>query len=279
MNPSSAIDVTVVVPVWDAYVDDRLTRALESVRAQDHPSHLIVVDNASSTPIEVADGIELLRLPQRVTVGAARNAGCERAGTAWVVVWDADDVMPPSALSRLIGQARRRPDAVAVFGSITDGGTGQRFRWPRDWTGRLTTHRGAFAFLNAVSSLYPTVGALLARGPLLAGGGFDDVDTGDDWVCGASLCLRGPVVTMLDPTRLYLRHHDSVSSDWRAYPDLVRHGRLVCDRLRHDAATPRALRRALPAVRLLQYLVLFVVRPISQLTSRRRRREARWSGG
>ena len=89
---------------------------------------------------------------------------------------------------------------------------------------------------HSVWSLYPTTGAvLIARDALLAGGGFGDADSGDDWVAGVSL---------------------------------ARHSAAVRARLRADPATPTWLRAALPAVAVLQWVAIHVLRPASRAARR-----------
>jgi glycosyltransferase involved in cell wall biosynthesis len=53
-------DVTVVIPVWDRYVEAFLQEAIESLLAQDPPPHLVVVDNHSRVPVPVREGVRLV---------------------------------------------------------------------------------------------------------------------------------------------------------------------------------------------------------------------------
>ncbi len=54
---------------------------------------IVVVDNASSTPVPELEGCEVVRAPRRLSVGAARNLGLEQVATEYVVFLDADDML------------------------------------------------------------------------------------------------------------------------------------------------------------------------------------------
>jgi hypothetical protein len=45
------LDTTVVVPVWGPYAGEPRLEAIESLRAQEVPAQLIVVDNSSNPPL------------------------------------------------------------------------------------------------------------------------------------------------------------------------------------------------------------------------------------
>jgi glycosyltransferase involved in cell wall biosynthesis len=264
---------TAVIPVWGAYAD-WLPDAIETLRDGDTGLHIVVVDNASDPPISVPDGVELVRLEGRVSLGAARNAGLAAAATPWVLLWDADDTAVPGSLERLLDAARGAPqDVCAVVGGIVDASTGREEHWPRPHTFRLARGgRAPFLVLHAIWSAFPTVGAaVLRREALVAGGGFPDAETGDDWVAGVSLAARGRVVFDSRPARRYRRHPASVSVGW-SRRRLVRHGRLARRRLAEDPAVPRRTAALSPLIAVAQWLVIFVVRPVALRLRRRRSR-------
>src|SRR5690242_10204527 len=92
---------TVVIPVWDEYVPDRLPQALRSIELQDPAPDVIVVDNASAVTVPASPGISVVRAPQRLALGSARNLGLAQVKTPHVIFWDADDVMLPGTLAFL----------------------------------------------------------------------------------------------------------------------------------------------------------------------------------
>ena len=264
-------DVTVVLPVWDHYVERFLPEALDSILGQDLAADVIVVDNDSGVPVPDRDGVQLVRAPRRLTVGAARNLGLEAASTPFVLFWDADDVMLPGTLRALRRRFDAAPDAVAVAGAIVER-PGEPHHWPRRVTRPLARWRAPFALVHAVSALFPTTGAVMIRAAAARdAGGFGDTDGGDDWVLGVSLAFRGRI--LLDPHagRLYRRWPGSVSSRWRAMPDLVRHAAAVRVRLRSDPAAPGWLGPLSPALAAAQLGVIFVLRPLRLLMPRRAR--------
>jgi glycosyltransferase involved in cell wall biosynthesis len=271
MRPDATRTLTVVIPVWDRYAGTTLRDALASIRAQRLRPSVLVLDNASAAPIAVPDDVRVIRTEERLTIGAARNHALAHVTTPWVMLWDADDVMLPDTIADLLTRAERDPGAVVIATGILDGSTGYRHHWPRTWTRPLSRLPRAYATLHAISSLFPTTGALLRTRDVLEGGGFADADGGDDWVAGVSLALRGRIVVSPRLGRLYRHHDDSVSAGWAGRSDIREHARLVRARLREDAATPRALRAALGPLALLQAIVIMVLRPLSRLTPRRQR--------
>jgi glycosyltransferase involved in cell wall biosynthesis len=270
-NADSSATLTVVVPVWDDYAFALLDEAIFSLQAQRPRPAILVVDNASNPPIASRDGVRVVRTERRLTVGMARNRGLAQVTTPWAMLWDADDVMLPGTVAELLETARATPSAVVVATGIIDGTTGRRHHWPRLWTNGLTRAPRAYALVHAVTSLFPTTGALLRTDVVLDGGGCADTDGGDDWVLGVSLALRGRVVVHPRLGRVYRRHHGSISSGWSGGRDIVRHAELVRERLAGDPATPDYARAALPAIRLAQLAVIRVLRPVSRRLPGRRR--------
>jgi glycosyltransferase involved in cell wall biosynthesis len=85
---------TVVIPVWDDYV-----RYLEEcVASVGDDAPVVVVDNASAARVPELPGTTVVRAPQRLTVGAARNLGLDAVETEHVLVLDADDRLLPGTI-------------------------------------------------------------------------------------------------------------------------------------------------------------------------------------
>jgi glycosyltransferase involved in cell wall biosynthesis len=241
------------------------------VRAQDTPVEVIVVDNASTVPVPSLDGARVLRAPERLTVGGARNLGLQAVETPFVVFWDADDVMPPGTITAMRDRLRRAPDAVAVATAILER-RGEPHHWPRPLTRPLAGRPGLFALVHAVSALFPTTGGvMIVTETARDAGGFADTDGGDDWVLGVSLAFRGRI--LLDPHagRIYRRWPGSLSRRWRPVPHLVEHSRAVRRRLRSDSGVPAWVRLVSPALAPAHMLVIFVLRPLRRVIRRRAR--------
>ena len=268
----SSPDVTVLIPAWDAYAGRLLDEALASIREdQDLTTRILVIDNASDPPVAPRDGVVIVRSEVRLTVGGARNLGLRTAETPLVLVWDADDVMPPGTLSALYEALAGDPRTVAVYAQIDELPSGRRHHWPRPWTRWMATWPRAYAAAHTAWSLYPTTGAcLFRREAALAGGGYGAGDGGDDWVLGVSLALRGRIRSIPSVGRLYRQHADSVSADWEA-ADFARHGRAARRRLREDPAASGAIRALLPLTWIVHAIALRGLRPLRRGARRARR--------
>jgi glycosyltransferase involved in cell wall biosynthesis len=254
---------TVVMPVWDSYVDRFLPKALDNVLAEEG-THVVVVDNASRHPVPEHPGVEVVRAPRRLTRGAARNLGLSAVRTETVMFWDVDDVLLEGTVGRLRGVLDRHDDAVAATAAILQP-PALPYPWPRAISRSLSRRPNLFALGNVLTSQYPTTGSVLLRTDCVrAAGGFADSDGADDWVLGVSLAFRGRVVHDPRPGRIYLPRPDSASAEWRPFPHMVRHARLVRRRLRDDRGVPPVVRAASGALVPLQLVVLLVVGPLAR---------------
>ena len=256
-------DVTVVVPVWDEYVVDYLEETLHSLGAQVPRPRIILVDNASHEPLPVMSDVEIVRTARRVSVGAARSHGLAHVRSEFVLFWDADDVMPPGTIARLRDRMSRERQLTLLATKIVDDDLVPH-HWPRTFTSRLARHRRLFAFVHCVSSLVPTIGAMMRTDTARDAGGFADLETGDDWVLGVSLAFRGRVDVVDHVGRIYRQHGDSVWSRRQTATHLFTHARAVRERIAADARAPTSIRLLLPLIAAGQWLVIRVVRPIAR---------------
>ena len=249
------------MPVWDAYAGDLLDAALASLREQDVPIRIVVVDNASSVDIPERPGLDIVRSRERLVLGAARNLGLEHVQTPYVVVWDADDLMLPGTLELLEREMRARPGLVACGAAIVEAADRSRHRWPRRWVARLLPRPGLLALVQCVWSVFPSTGATIMRTELVRDcGGYSPTTSGDDWVLGVSLAFRGRFGWTERPGRVYRRDPQSVwarSSDAR---HLREHARLVRRRIRSDRGIASWARLALPLIAVLQHAAIALSR-------------------
>jgi len=192
--------ITVVIPVWDAYVPC-LPRAAGSLARQGTGVRLVVVDNASSVPVPALPRATTLRLERRVSVGAARNAGLAAVDTPLVCFLDADDELLPGTLGRLRTRMTALPSCVAAVPACEAWAesTGEllRWAWPRPLAYRLCRHRRVLTLATALRNAFPTTGAVIDAAALRAAGGFADCDHEEDWLPGIALAARGRID--LDP--------------------------------------------------------------------------------
>jgi len=201
--------VTVVVPVWDGHVE-LLPRCLRALDREQVPMAVIVVDNASETPVEVPPTSQRLTLTTRSTIGTARNAGLERVDTPYVVFADADDEVAPGSVCRSLDLLERSPQAVGVIGrSLVDEGGGNVHRGIRPtalyrYATRFAPGLVPFAWLVGYQgSITSTV---LKTQAVRNAGGFPDANLAEDWYLAARLARRGPFVCIDDEVRVYHRH-------------------------------------------------------------------------
>jgi glycosyltransferase involved in cell wall biosynthesis len=244
------------MPVWGQYVALALEEALPSLRSQEGEVRILLVDNASDVAVPNADGVELVRSPQRLVLGEARNLGLEHVSTPYVIVWDADDVMLPGTVARL-ERAIESGSGLAAFAAAIVEPSGRRHRWPRRWVSGLMRVPKLFSILHCVWSVLPTTGSTIMRTDLLrAGGGYGEAESGEDWVAGVSLVFRGRVGWTEEPGRVYRVHEESTWARHMSLPHQVLHARAVRDRIRADLGIPDWVRAILPAIQLAQYLAI-----------------------
>ena len=109
-------DVTVVVVSRNR--PDRLRETLPHHRAP-----VIVVDNGSDRPLEVA-GARLIRLDEN-RGAAARNVGVEQADTPFVAFADDDSYWTPGSLARAAGLLRKHPGTALLTAQVRVGASGR----------------------------------------------------------------------------------------------------------------------------------------------------------
>lgn len=253
----SSTRTTVVIPVWDEYVEGLLREALPSLSDQQATPRVVIVDNASQIPVLAPPDISVVRCPKRVTLGASRNLGLAQVETPYVVFWDADDVMLPGTLGFLESAISSDPAFAAFGAAIVEANSGSRHRWPRRWIARLLRRPTLFALLTTIWSLYPTTGATVIRTELAReAGGFSDTDSGDDWCLGASLAYRGRLGWSERPGRLYRVHEGSIWSRYRGATNQLRHARIVRQRISQDPGIGRWPKLALPLIAAAQWAAI-----------------------
>ncbi len=167
-------DVTVVVPVRDR--PDGLARLLTALGADPTTSALpvVVVDDGSTEPVVVPEGVRVIRHPVARGPAAARNAGLRVAATPLVAFLDSDCVPRPGWLDVLhphLADPRLAAVAPRVV-ALPDG----KWTWLAPYETALSAldmgARGASVRPFSAVPYVPSV-ALLARGTAL-GEGFDE---------------------------------------------------------------------------------------------------------
>lgn len=243
-----------MIPVWDEYVALRFEEAMASVLAQDVPLDVIVVDNASRVPLPEMPDVLVIRIQQRVSLGAARNAGLDRVRTENVMFTDADDLIEPWVVRRLQAGLDSDPRLVAYAMAFVDADTGERHRWPRPWIARIVRFPRLFALINAIWAIYPITGAVLIRTDLArAVGGHAEIDNGDARCLGAALLFRGRVGWSEELGYLYHQHPGSNLDRFSGTGAILDSHAAVRRRLRTNLGGPAWLRPMIPLIAVAQW--------------------------
>jgi glycosyltransferase involved in cell wall biosynthesis len=258
-------EVSVVIPAWGAYAGAPLQEALASLREQETPARIIVVDNASDEPLGPLGDAEVVRAPERLTVGGARNLGLDHVVTPYVLSWDADDLMLAGTLGFLLEEISAEEKLVAVAAAIVEE-SGVRHRWPPRWSARLAEHPTLFAITHSVWSLFPSTGATIMRtAQVRDSGGYDaTAASAEDWVLGVSLAHRGRIMLSDHPGRVYRRLGESLWQDHRAPARQLAHAAAVRNRLATDSGIPRWARTSALFLKFLHPAVLLVLAPLAR---------------
>ena len=173
MTASPTSSVSVVIPCYAQahYLSD----AIESVLAQTHPAHeLIVVDDGSPDEVAaVTSRYPTVRYHRQLNrgLGPARNAGLDLATGNFVVFLDADDRLLPQALQIGFDALTSHPDCAFVWGfNRAVDALGSRL--PSDPEG----FKGGASYRQLLKQnvVGPPVGVMFRRSVLVLAGGFSD---------------------------------------------------------------------------------------------------------
>src|SRR5262245_24077414 len=114
-----SVAVSIIVPVYNNAGD--LRECLGAIMASAFvDKEIIVVDDGSTdeTPSTIINlGLTLLRLSENSGVAAARNYGASHARGEILFFVDADVVIHPDAIDKVVNAFRQNPGLAAVFGS------------------------------------------------------------------------------------------------------------------------------------------------------------------
>ena len=210
--------LTVVVPVWDRYVR-WLDECVESILAQRAECDLrvLVLDNASTRPLpEQPPEVAVVRTPQRLSVGAARNHALARVETPLVAFVDVDDLFPAGYFAFAVERLTARAGLVAVGMrpvALDDGSGDEReFPWPTDGAIAASRHRRRLALRGLLRE--PSIvmsGSVFRAAALRRAGGYSDLSYGEDANLALLLPFLGDVELHRSPNRRYRIHPGSLA--------------------------------------------------------------------
>ncbi len=120
--------VSVVIPSWDHGAE--LMECLASLEAQTYrPYEAVVVDDGSTddTAERIAQfrsscPFQFIQLAENKGAAAARNLGAKRSKGSLLLFLDADAVLRPHAIARMVEELRKHPEADFTYSSF-------RFGW------------------------------------------------------------------------------------------------------------------------------------------------------
>ena len=121
-HSSPQLRLSVIIPVYNG--GEKFRRCLLSLK-ESHipPSEVIVVadgDTDDSWRLAKEFGTQVFRFGSSGGPARARNFGAARAGGDVLFFVDADVMVPPDAIERVLGHFNRDPEADGLFGSYDD---------------------------------------------------------------------------------------------------------------------------------------------------------------
>ncbi len=112
--------VTIIIPVYQHHA--ALGRALDSVFVQTYPRFkVIVVDDGSVPPIQIGNERVLLIHTPHGGAPWARNVGAQNARGDFLLFVDADAILDPSLLAKMVQAAQEHPDASFIYSGFSWG--------------------------------------------------------------------------------------------------------------------------------------------------------------
>jgi glycosyltransferase involved in cell wall biosynthesis len=136
--------VSVIVPVFNGAAT--LVDAIESIRAQDVPVEIIVIDDGSTDDthqvLEAMDDVVAIRQDNRGPA-AARNNGIVFARAPFIAFLDDDDVWTPQSLERHLRCFDEHPNASIVLGHTAFESLDAAGHWLPVAEPRMLYHLGA----------------------------------------------------------------------------------------------------------------------------------------
>lgn len=242
--------VAVVIPCYD---DLLVLEAVESVRAQDEPCDLVVVDDGSVDPETLTvladltrDGVRVIRR-ENGGLAAARMTGVEATAAPYVFPLDADDLLEPGVVRVLADALDTAPRAGVAWGDVRVFGELEVPLRPA-----TALDPWLLTFMNGIPGT-----SLVRRDALLDAGGWGMRRAYEDWDLWLSFAERGwEGVYVPTPMLRYRRHGQRMLGDAVAIHEELarelrgRHAPLFRERamLRRRSPAPAYLKIALTVV-------------------------------
>lgn len=213
----ATLPITVIIRTKDRPA--LLSQAVASVRANEHPAQIIVVNDGGAPP-HVDGDVRVVQHDRSRGRSEAMNSGVRAAATKFIAFLDDDDLYDPEHLSSLSAAAQSTPtsaawytDAVSAFHAIGASGTYES-------RSRLRLFANDFdRELLLVDNYIPLPTLLTERESFLEAGGFDpQFDLFEDWDFLIRLSQRGDF-TRVPRLTCEIRHFEGGGSIVLASPE------------------------------------------------------------
>jgi len=212
-------DTSVVVPLYnyEEYIEECLTSVLASTNVL--PEILVIDDNSQDRSRDAVrrfmatnDEFPIALVSKKANRGAsaARNTGCEMARTDYVFLLDADNLVYPAALNKLL-KALQQPEVKVAYCMMERFGQGspykQRLVNPLPWEPDRFLHGNYIDMLAMIrKSAWRAVGGFDLK-MVDAFGGWEDYAL---WLAFVERSFQGVLVPEI--LARYRGHHGSLSS-------------------------------------------------------------------
>ncbi len=231
MDPTAPAQTLVTVMMTAHNMQPWIAEAIESVLAQRFKQfELVIVDDGSTDrTAQIASSylwsprVRFLQNPRQMGIAAARNRILGEARGKYIAVCDADDIMLPSHLKRMVAFLETRRRVGWVYANrlrVDETGTplgverAERVDGSKEWERNVIAHAGA----------------LIRTEAMLKAGGYDEtLMTSEDYDLGLKIARNARMMAL--PREMHYL--------WRRYPESASH---LSPWRRQD--TDRLLRRA-----------------------------------
>jgi glycosyltransferase involved in cell wall biosynthesis len=219
--------VSVIIPTCNRAAF--LPGAVQSAKQAGSHLEIIVVDDGSTdeTP-EVCrqlSGIRYIRLPHRVGLAGARNAGI-LASTAEIVAFlDDDDLRLPDSLDSQVRALDASPTAAFCYGQMLIADPLRQLP-----TGEIIPQRcpaGDIFWELLEQNFIPVVSVVARRKALIESQMFTDKKGVEDWELWLRITESRPVVAIQEPVALYRKANSSSGQLSSDFTTMYRYMRLV----------------------------------------------------
>jgi cellulose synthase/poly-beta-1,6-N-acetylglucosamine synthase-like glycosyltransferase len=211
--------VSVIVPAFNEELG--IAATVRSLCASDYPDFAVIVVDDGSTDATASEvsalGDPCVSIVRQANAGkpAALNTGIARSSGEIVVTVDADTVVEPDVLARLVRPFWNRRVGATSGNTKVANRSGLLGRWQHlEYVMGLNLDRRMFHMLGCVPTVPGAVGAF-RRSALVAIGGFSDDTLAEDTDATMAIHRRGYQVFYVDDAVAWTEAPSSLGDLWR----------------------------------------------------------------